>query len=199
MMKFIFNLNVILKSPEILLLISRHFNLSRDIQKINRVAIRENIPFIENFLKQIFVLKSLPVNEINKLLKEIVIYPQIFSFIKNNKTNCVIVSKDLDCWTKELIKKVECPYYSSKADIFKNKVTKITQIIKKEDIVRQYQNLGEKVVFIGNGTDDMEAMRIADISITCGLHHKPAKNILNLTNYLIFKEESLCRQLNQLS
>ena len=57
---------------------------------------------------------------------------------------------------------------------------------------------GEKVIFIGDGNNDVEAMRLADIAIASGLTHMPAKSVLSVANYLVFSEEALCRQLNQL-
>jgi cation transport ATPase len=65
-------------------------------------------------------------------------------------------------------------------------------------VVKKYKELGEKVVYIGDGNNDMEAMRISDISIAAGLIHYPANSILTVADYLIFNEEALCRQLNQL-
>ena len=65
-------------------------------------------------------------------------------------------------------------------------------------MVKKYQDKGEKVIFVGDGNNDVEAMRIADISIAAGLIHHPAKSILPFTDYLIFNEVALCRQLNQL-
>jgi magnesium-transporting ATPase (P-type) len=54
------------------------------------------------------------------------------------------------------------------------------------------------VVYIGDGNNDMEAMRIADVSIASGLTHYPASSVLSISNYAVFSEESLCRQLYQL-
>ena len=56
------------------------------------------------------------------------------------------------------------------------------RFLRKEQIVEQYKALGETVVFIGDGNNDIEAMRIADVSIASGLTHKPAKSILTVTD-----------------
>ena len=198
MTKFIFDLDGTVTSQETLPLISKHFNISKEINKITKETIQGNIPFIESFIKRVHILGKLPVDEICELLEKTELYPQIIRFIKKNKNNCVIATGNLDCWVEKLVKKIGCLSYTSSADVENNHVAKITQIIKKEDIVKQYKNLGEKVVFIGDGNNDMEAMRLADISIACGLTHKPAKSILTITDYLVFNEEALCRQLNQL-
>ena len=62
----------------------------------------------------------------------------------------------------------------------------------------QFKKNGDKVVFIGDGNDDAEAMREADVSIASGVTHYPSKSVLSVADYLVFSEEALCRQLNQL-
>ena len=79
-----------------------------------------------------------------------------------------------------------------------NKVTKLTKILRKETVVERFKQDGEKVVFIGDGNNDLEAMRSADISIASGLTHTPANSVLSVADYLVLNEEALCRQLNQL-
>ena len=64
--------------------------------------------------------------------------------------------------------------------------------------MERYKSEGEKVVFIGDGNNDVEAMRLADVSIASGLTHMPAKSVLSVADYVVFNEEGLCRQLNQL-
>ena len=70
--------------------------------------------------------------------------------------------------------------------------------MRKENLVEKYKSLNEKVVFIGDGNNDIEAMRAANISIASGLTHMPANGVLSIADYLVFNEEALCRQLNQL-
>ena len=59
-------------------------------------------------------------------------------------------------------------------------------------------DLGQKVIFIGDGNNDVEAMRLADISIASGITHKPSPGVLSVADYAIFSEEALCRLLYQL-
>ena len=53
-------------------------------------------------------------------------------------------------------------------------------------------------MFIGDGNNDVEAMRLSDISIASALTHMPSNGVLSVADYLILDEETLCRQLNQL-
>lgn len=198
MTKFIFDLDGTITSQETLPLISNHFDLNEEIESLTNETIEGNIPFIESFIRRVHILGKLPINEINDLLEKVSLHSKVLEFIKENKDNCVIATGNLGCWINKLVKKVGCECYHSEALIKDNRVEKLTRILKKENIVEHYKNKGEKVVFIGDGNNDLEAMRLADVSIASGLTHKPAKSILSVTNYLVYSEEALCRQLNQL-
>jgi HAD superfamily phosphoserine phosphatase-like hydrolase len=199
MTKFIFDLDGTITSKETLPLISKHFGIEREIDELTKETIKGNIPFIESFIRRVHVLGKLPINEINDLLATVPLYPKVLDFIRANNANCVIATGNLGCWIDKLIRKIGCVCYNSEGLIQNNKIVKLTHILRKENIVRQYRNAGDEVVFIGNGNNSMEAMRIANISVASGLTHKPAKSVLSITNYLIFNESALCRLLNQLS
>lgn len=79
-----------------------------------------------------------------------------------------------------------------------DKVARITSILKKENVVYRYRSEGCEVVYVGDGNNDLEAMRLADISIANGITHSPATSILGVADYVVYTEEALCRQLNQL-
>jgi phosphoserine phosphatase len=125
-------------------------------------------------------------------------YSLVHEFIKQHAADCVIVTGNLRCWCEKLGAKIGCQCYYSEADVENNHVVKLRSILRKEQIVEQYKALGENVVFIGDGNNDLEAMRTANISIATGLTHQPAKSLYAITDYIIFNEKALCRQLNQL-
>lgn len=197
-MKYIFDLDGTITSQETLPLIAKEFKIESQIQELTNETIQGNIPFIESFIRRVHILGKLPVNEISMLLAEVPLYEEVYNFIRNNKEKCCIATGNLDCWIGKLAEKVGCELFSSSAIVSDNKVSGIHKILRKENIVKHFHDMGEKVIFIGDGNNDMEAMRIADISIAVGLTHYPAKSILPYTNFLIFNEKSLCRQLNQL-
>lgn len=198
MTKFIFDLDGTITSEETLPIISDHFNIAAEINKLTEETIAGNIPFIESFIKRVHILGTLPVDKISLLLEKVPLHKKVVEFIKSNSEDCVLATGNLYCWIDKLAKKIGCVAYCSDAEVENNQVIKLTKILKKENIVERYQNAGEKVVFVGDGNNDMEAMRLADVSIASGLIHRPAKSILSITDYLVFSEEALCRQLNQL-
>ncbi len=198
MTKFIFDLDGTVTSKETLPLIASHFGIEAEMYELTKETIAGNIPFIESFIRRVFILGKLPISEISDLLKAVTLYKNVVTFIKENINDCVIATGNLRCWTENLLNSIDCKYYCSDCSIKGNKVNKLTSILKKEDVVKLYKSNGERVIFIGDGNNDAEAMRIADVSIASGLTHYPAKSVLATADYLIFNEDALCRQLTQL-
>ena len=198
MTKFIFDLDGTVTSKETLPLIASHFGIEAEMYELTKETIAGNIPFIESFIRRVFILGKLPISEISDLLKAVPLYKNVVTFIKENINDCVIATGNLRCWTENLLNSIDCKYYCSDCSIKGNKVNKLTSILKKEDVVKLYKSNGERVIFIGDGNNDAEAMRIADVSIASGLTHYPAKSVLATADYLIFNEDALCRQLTQL-
>lgn len=196
--KFIFDLDGTITSEETLSLMAKHFNVEEEIEQLSRETMQGDIPFVESFIRRVFILGKLPVDEVASLLESINIYPSIFDFIRSHKEQCVIATGNLLCWSEKLLARLGCEAYCSDAVVEDNKVVRITKILDKEQVVAKYKNEGYEVVFIGNKSEDLEAMRSADIAIATGMVQYPAKSILPMTNYLIFSEEALCRQLSQL-
>ncbi len=197
-MKFIFDLDGTITAQETLPIIAKKFHLEKEILNLTNETIKGNIPFVESFIRRVHVLGKLPVSEISDLLSGVRLHKKVLKFINDNKDNCVIATGNLDCWIEKLSSKIDCVCYNSVAKVEHNKVVSIEYILNKDEVVNKYKEMGEEVVFIGDGNNDMEAMRISDISIAAGLIHYPAKSILTVADYLIFNEEALCRQLNQL-
>lgn len=198
MTKFIFDLDGTVTKQETLPIISKYFGIEAEIDKLTEETVKGNIPFIESFIRRVYILGQLPIDKVSDLLETVDIYQKVGSFILQHKENCIIATGNLECWVDKLAKKVGCCCYCSDGIIEDNKVVKLTRILRKENLVERFKSEGEKVVFIGDGNNYVEAMRLADISIASGLTHMPAKGVLSIADYLVFSEEALCRQLNQL-
>ncbi len=196
--KFIFDLDGTITSEETLPLMAKHFNVQEEIEQLTRETIQGDIPFVESFIRRVFILGKLPVDEVATLLENVNMYPELVDFIREHKEQCVVATGNLLCWSEKLLARLGCEAYCSDAIVENNKVVKLTKILRKEMVVEKYQEEGYKVVYIGDGNNDMEAMRVADVAIAVGMTHSPSKSILPITNYLIFNEKALCRQLNQL-
>jgi len=198
MTKFIFDLDGTVTKLETLPLISKHFQIQNEIDELTKQTVQGNIPFVESFIRRVYILGKLPIDEVENLLEQVPLYSEVVKFIKEHSEDCAIATGNLECWIGKLAKKIGCCCYCSDGEIQNNRVKKLTRILRKENLVERYKSEGEKVVFIGDGNNDVEAMRLADISIASGITHMPARSVLSIADYLVLNEESLCRQLNQL-
>lgn len=197
-MKFLFDLDGTVTSEETLPIIANHFNCVEQISELTAKTVQGNVPFIESFIRRVNILGAYSVSETTRLLSEVPLYPAIAKLIEEHKEDCVIVTGNLTCWCEGLFKKIGCQCYGSEALCEDDKVVKLKTILRKEQIVDQYKALGETVVFIGDGNNDLEAMRHANVSIATGLTHNPAQSLMSICDYVIFNEQALVRQMRQL-
>ena len=116
-MKFVFDLDGTITSQETLPLIASHFKIEAEISELTRETIQGNIPFVESFIRRVHILGDLPVDQIDRLLGEVELYPNLLKFIKENINSCVIATGNLDCWVKTLVEKVGCKAFTSTAKV----------------------------------------------------------------------------------
>ncbi|ABO46499.1 HAD-IB family phosphatase [Francisella tularensis] len=195
---FVFDLDGTLTKNETLPVIARYFGIEDEISKLTAETVKGNIPFIESFIKRVNILKDFSISEINNLLRGVDLFSKIVDFIKLYKSNCYIATGNFDGWVSGLIEKIGCKYFASEGFVKDDQLLSLKLILNKKKVVEMLQASGKKVVFIGDGNNDAEAMRVADISIACGLVHYPSKSIMNFADYAIFEEEALCRLLKQI-
>lgn len=198
MTKFIFDLDGTVTKEETLPIIAKHFSVEEEIEKLTKQTVMGHIPFVESFIRRVFILGKLPIDEIDALLAKVVLHEAVAAFIQENHAQCAIATGNLSCWVEKLVARLNCEVYCSEGEIENNRVVKLTNILKKENVVERYRAEGHRVVFIGDGNNDVEAMRVADVAIASGLTHAPTASVISVADYLVLNEVALCRQLDQL-
>jgi len=196
---FIFDLDGTVTREETLPVIAKHFCMTEEIETLTRKTVQGSIPFVESFIQRVHLLGELPVDEIAHLLGGVQLHEGVAQFIREHVEQCSIATGNLRPWIAELVARLGCACDSSEAVISENRVARLSHILHKEDVVHRYQGLGRRVVFIGDGNNDVEAMRVADISIASALTHDPVPGVLTVADHLVWDEVALCRQLCQLA
>ena len=196
--KFIFDLDGTITAIETLPLIAANFNLQKEISQLTADTIAGNIPFMESFIYRVNLISKIPINLISNLLSDVPLHKILVEFIQKNKESCVIATGNLSCWVDKLTLKIGCECRTSEAETHNNQVVKIKSILRKEKVVQEYKIQGYKTVFIGDGNNDAEAMRLADISVAAGICHEPSNTVHSVADYVVYDEGALCRLLNQL-
>lgn len=185
-------------AEETLPAIARKLNLDDEIIEMTKETVAGNIPFVESFITRVNLLGKHPVKVISEVIYNIPLHKHLVQFVKENKNTCHIVTGNLDCWVGKLLKDIGCGYYCSKAVTAEGRVKKISSIINKAAVVDDFNEAGYRTVFVGEGNNDAEAMRCADISIAFGAVHFPSNSSLDFSTHVIFNEDTLCRFLKQL-
>ncbi len=189
--RFVFDLDGTITSVETLPVIAKAFHVHEEMAELTRDTVAGKIPWRRSFVRRVNLLKHVPVGEIDKLLEKTPTYPDIVSFIQNNSDVCTIATGNLDCWVGGLCKKIGCDYYSSVATVSDGEVIGIKNIIDKAEVVRNQQRGVDKVVFIGDSNNDVEAMRQADVAIAYGASHMPSKYCLAAADHVVYSEKDL--------
>lgn len=198
-MKYLFDLDGTVTCQETLPVIASHFNCMEEISELTRDTVQGNVPFLDSFIARVDILGKYSVSETNGLLAGIPVYPGIRQFIGRHTEDCIVVTGNLTCWCEGLFDILGCECHGSEAEVADDRISKLKSILRKEDIVDKYRLLGHKVVFIGDGNNDAEAMRHADIGIAAGLTHAPAQSLLAICDYVVFSEDALCQLLASLT
>lgn len=198
-MKFLFDLDGTLTLKETLPVIAEHFGIEEQIIPLTQQTVQGIVPFEEGFMKRVHILRQYSVSEISSLLSTVPIHPLLLQFIRQERANCIVVSGNLDCWCHSLLEKIDCKhYYCSEALVKDDKLVGIQRLLNKKAIVCTYQEQGEKVAFIGDGYNDLEAMQQADLALVCGLSNTPAPSLLSVADRVFYDEKELVDYLNQL-
>jgi len=185
---FLFDLDGTITKEETLPLIAKHFNIEKEINSLTKQMLKGKISFRDSFLKRVDILSSFSAYEISLILENVKLFSKLIDFIQTN--SCVIVTGNLDIWIEKLLFKIKTNYYCSTSYI-KNKRLQVKSILNKKDIVIKYRKKGYKVIFIGDSFNDLEAMKIADISIVSALIHTPPKELVDICDYVVFNEDEL--------
>ena len=98
MTKFIFDLDGTVTREETLPLIAKHFSVEEEIMELTRNNVDGGVPFIESFIRRVYVLGNLPVSEIADLLGKVRLYESLCNFINTHHENCCVATGNLADW-----------------------------------------------------------------------------------------------------
>lgn len=197
--KFIFDLDGTITCSETLPLIAKAFDVEAQIADLTERTVRGNVPFVESFIKRVGVLGDFSVSEIDQLLATIPLFENVLRFIADHADDCIVATGNLDVWTASLLRRVGCRAYCSTARVANDKVAGIDSILRKADIVAELQAEGHRVVYIGEGNNDVEAMRLADYSVASGMVHRPANSVMAIADFAVYAEGALVRLLRAMA
>jgi len=198
-MHFLFDLDSTITKTEILPFIATEAGCDKTIiSKLDEMTLKSmngELPFEVNFRKRVNMLSHLPIQKIQKIVSTIPLHKNICNFLQKYKKQCSIITSNLDIWIKTLVENLGINCYSSKAQIDKTYIQEI-EIIRKKDVLKNFKT---HVIAIGDGSNDVELLDCALIGIAYGgARKKLPDSLLEVANYAIYSEKSLCILLQQI-
>lgn len=198
---FLIDLDSTITKGEILPNIAKKIGKENEMRELTEACMTQDIPFEEGFRERMKIVQDIPVSSINRTILDIPLNEKLVNFIKDNKENCFIVSGSANILINELMENLGMSdhYYSSKATVHNDKIISIDSVIKKEEIAQFYKNNGKnKVITIGDGSNDAKMAEVADIAIAFGGVRNIAPSLLKVSDYAVYSEDELCDLLNNI-
>lgn len=194
--KFLFDLDSTLTRKEILPTISEKINKREEMQELTEKTMMGEIPFKESFISRVNILKDIPVSDVKNMISDIPVLENLIKFLNDNKDRCFIVTSNLDIWIEGLMKKIgmENNFYSSKAKVENDTIQEVNFILNKAETAKK---IGGPIIAVGDGNNDAEMIKQADIGIGFGGVRPIASSVLENATYAVHDEEKLCELLRR--
>lgn len=183
-MIYAFDLDSTLTKIETLPFVAKRLNCYDNYLKVCNGI--KNLSYDEGLIRRFQVFESFSPDVIADALSEIPIYKGLQKFIKTHNTSCIITS-NLECYVKKLALSFNCKIYASE---YQNDIT----IINKRNVIEVLQE-ENSVCFMGDGENDVEGLKIADVAIGVAYSHKISKNVKDAADFVAYTEEEALRYL----
>lgn len=198
MKKFAFDLDGTITKVETLPILAKELGISAQMKFLTDLTLAGKISFEKSFRIRYEILKKIPLQKISEIMSSIELDEEIFKFIRENKSQCVVVTGNLDCWIKPVAEKLGCEIFSSTSEIDLQGVPILKEILQKDFVIRQLKQNCKKVIAIGESFNDVPMLKAADISIAYGGVHKPVDAAIFVADYFVNDSATLCQLLKSL-
>ena len=185
---FLFDLDSTISKQEILPTISEKIGKQEEMRELTEATMKGELPFKSSFLNRVDLLSNVEVSEVNTMVANISLNPEISRFITENKDRCYVLTGNLDIWISGLMRKLGIGnhVYCSKADVKNNRIFKVISVVDKELMVKQFV---QPTVVIGDGDNDAGMARHADIAVGFGGVRNIAPSLLNTIDYAFYDDK----------
>lgn len=195
---FLFDLDSTVTKQEILPTIAREIGKENEMRELTEKTMMGDLPFSESFTERVKLLSDINVSKVSELVSNIELSEKIVSFIQKYNERCYIVTSNLDVWIKGLIDKIglsdHC--FCSSASVSNDKITEISKIIAKDSAIDAVDS--NRIVAIGDGSNDYDLIKRADIGISYGGVRDIAPCLYQVSDYSVFDEDTLCNFLEKI-
>lgn len=195
---FLFDLDATVTKEEILPALAEQVGLLEEMREMTEKTMRGEVPFQSSFLARVEMLKTIRVSRVAEIVEKTPLNEELVQFIHVHASRCYIVTGNIDVWIEELIKRIGLPMshcYCSSASVSDDYIVSVNSVVDKEKIVKQFV---VPVVAVGDGSNDAEMVRLADVGIGYGGVRPVAYSLMCNATHVICDEHRLCSFLHTL-
>ena len=195
---FLFDLDATVTKEEILPALAEQVGLLEEMREMTEKTMRGEIPFQSSFLALVEMLKTIRVSRVAEIVEKTPLNEELVQFIRTHASRCYIVTGNIDVWIEKLIKRIGLPMshcYCSSASVSDDYITSVNSVVDKEKIAKQFV---VPVVAVGDGSNDAEMVRLADVGIGYGGVRPVAYSLMCNATHVICDEHRLCSFLHTL-
>ncbi len=195
---FLFDLDATVTKMEILPALAEQVGLLAEMQEMTEKTMRGEIPFQSSFLARLEMLKPIPVSRVAEIVEKTPLNEEVVHFIQTHKDRCYIVTGNIDVWIERLMQRIGLPMshcFCSTVSVADDRIVSVNSVADKEKITSQFI---APVVAVGDGSNDAEMIRLAEIGIGYGGVRQVAYSLMCNATHVICDEHRLCTFLNTL-
>ncbi len=194
---FVFDLDSTITKCELLPLIAESVGLGDEMATLTEAAMQGDVPFEQDFRNRVWLLQEVPISRARSVVSRAPLHEEIAAFIRENPQRCIILTGNLDVWIMPIIEKLgmkgRC--LCSKAQICKDHLAGIASVLDKGIACKK---LPHPFVAIGDGSNDVDMIRTADIGIAFGGARKPPAGLIAAADMFMQDENELIEILKKL-
>ena len=193
-----FDLDGTLTSVEILPCIAAELGISEEIATLTRITMEGLLTFEESLRLRVAILGQVPLETVHATVNDVPLDPKLTAFIRSRPDQCFIVTGNLDIWVSKLVERIGCRGYTSTATA-NNGVISLRDVLDKGRAVKNIRSRGfDRVIAIGDGSNDVPMFKAADTAIAFGGTHSPMPAAIAESNFVVHDGDTLCKLLNTL-
>ena len=193
---FFFDLDGTLINSEVLPEIGKALGIYDEILELTNKTIAGEIPFYQSFMTRVKLLSRASPDLVAEVVMKQPVNEMLLEWVKCHNDICSIVTGNLDLWVRPWADIHGINIYSSKGLRQGSEIT-VVEVINKANVLARYADTFR--VYVGDGANDMEAMRMAQVAIACSITHSASESLYEVADYVISNQAKLCQILSQLS
>lgn len=187
---FVFDFDGTLTPIETLPLIARCAGMGAKLDAATAAARRGDEDYETCLRRRVQLLAHVSKADIENALASIPLRKSITDFIAANPNRCCIATSNFRHWIGSVLRRLPCRTYCSTERIDGGRMI-VENVLNKRNVVKALQEEGYRVVFVGDGANDVEAMKHADAGIAIGIEHTPPLPLRRAATLIVSSEEQL--------